>query len=71
MSDEREDKLPIVEPALVEWLEKQYPNRVPDVADSDRAIWVHAGAVRVVRALRKIMDAQNENVLEESVFDDR
>jgi hypothetical protein len=71
MSGEREDRLPIVEPALIEWLESKYKNQVPDAGDSDRDIWVHVGAVRVVRALRKIMEAQNENVLEESVLDER
>lgn len=48
-------KTPPVDPALVEWLEKRYPNQVPRIEDSDREIGAKIGEQRVIDALRGIV----------------
>lgn len=45
------DKLPILSVDLIDWLDEQYPERCPDPKQSDREIWIYAGARQVVRSL--------------------
>lgn len=54
---------PIVTSELLEYLLERYPDRVPNVDDSDRQIWKSVGAVGVVRHLQAIYEEQNQNIL--------
>ena len=45
---------------LVDALDALYPERCPDIMDSEREIWMYAGERRLVRKLRIIL-MQQEN----------
>ncbi len=53
-------EFPHVPQKLLEHLEAIIPDCVPDLEDSEREIFMHVGAVNVVRLLRVHWDAQNE-----------
>lgn len=57
------DKLPYIDAATVEWLEKIYPDRAPEPEWSEREVWMARGAVGVVRKLRDLVEQQNENMI--------
>ena len=50
--------LPYVEKHLIEYLEKIYPEKAPDLKDTERVIWVKAGQAHLVRNLRMLYDQQ-------------
>ena len=43
--------LPLTIPEFIEWLDNLYPERCPDINDSEREIWMKAGERRLVRSL--------------------
>lgn len=55
---------PIITRELIEYLDRLYPDKAPDVMTPDRDIWMDAGSVRVVRHLRSVLEEQEQNVLE-------
>ena len=57
------DKTPAISRLLVEHLERLYPDRSPDPSTPDRKVWVDAGAVQVVRYLRRVLTQQEQNTL--------
>lgn len=52
--------LPGLSRELVDSLDALYPERCPDVTDSEREIWMYAGARSLVRKLRIVL-MQQEN----------
>jgi len=48
---------------LIEYLEKQFPDKSPEVNDSERLIWIKVGQASVVRHLKKELEIQDENIL--------
>jgi len=46
--------LPSVDPQLIEWLEAQYPNRVPDIEARDRDVWAAVGQQQVITYLKAV-----------------
>ena len=60
-------KTPVVPTELVEWLASRFPDRCPDVNDSDRKVWIDAGAAKVVRFLRKESERQQANALTQEI----
>jgi len=61
-------KVPIISEHLVEYLQKAYPDRCPDIDDEDREIWFHCGAVSVVKHLQRLLTEQEKkNILDNSV----
>lgn len=58
------DEIPRVPKKLVEWLERAYPDRVPDPRDDERELWVSVGKVQVVRSLRALLNQQEEEAEE-------
>jgi hypothetical protein len=54
---------PIVDPKVVDWLERAFPNCVPSLNLSDREVWFKAGQVSVVSHLRELVKRQSENIL--------
>lgn len=57
-------KTPKITQELIDHLEECFPDRVPDVLDNDREIWIAVGAVKVIRYLKRLLKEQNENILE-------
>lgn len=60
-------EIPYISQDLMEFMEDLYPERCPDPQWSDREIWMRVGERRVVRALKRIFDEQNRNILEEPI----
>lgn len=58
-----ESKIPYVERTFLEYLERLYPDKAPEVHETDREIWLNRGAVGVVRHLRRLYQEQTENML--------
>lgn len=56
------EKLPIVDKALLEYIERLYPDKSPELAWQDREVWFRRGAVDVCRTLRRIFDEQQESM---------
>lgn len=54
------DKPALIPEALLLNLEKQWPNRCPDVNDSDREIWISVGVQQVLASLRARYNSQNK-----------
>lgn len=50
------DRLPPVDKSLIEWLERRFPNQVPDPEDSDRQVWIKVGHQEVIKDLRRILE---------------
>jgi hypothetical protein len=48
---------------LLDYLEQQFPNKSPELNDSERTIWFKAGQSSVVRYLKQLNDEQNNNIL--------
>lgn len=58
-----DSKLPSLDPALVDALDRMYPERTPDPKWSNRAIWIKVGERNVVRRLQEELRRQSENLL--------
>lgn len=58
-----EPMFPIVPQALLEELERRFPDRMPDSLNTDELLRKQ-GNVQVVRFLRKQFDTQNQTVLD-------
>ncbi len=61
--------LPYIPDDLLEALNRQYPERCPDIGDSDRSIWLKAGARQVVNYLLDQRRRQKEAALRNSGLD--
>tara|TARA_X000001382_G_scaffold10860_2_gene7439 strand:- start:1379 stop:1567 length:189 start_codon:yes stop_codon:yes gene_type:complete len=55
---------------LIDYLEKQFPNKSPDLKDSDRQIWFKSGQSSVVTHLKKILNENENNILNKKVIGD-
>jgi hypothetical protein len=56
--------IPPISKALVDWLNRLFPDRCPNVNMSDRDIWIAAGRADVVRKLAHEHNQQATRVLE-------
>ena len=56
-------KLPFIEDGLLDYLQRLYPDKAPEVDETERQIWMNRGAVGVVRHLKLVYDQQRENLL--------
>ncbi|MBA3557842.1 MAG: hypothetical protein H0W30_04500 [Gemmatimonadaceae bacterium] len=54
-------KAPHIDPALVTWLERVFPNKCPNVSDGEREIWMAVGTQGVIANLQAIAVAQEED----------
>lgn len=59
MTDEQK---PPVSPELVDHLASVFPDRCPHFSDTNRTIWMAAGAVEVVTYLRRLSEVQHTTV---------
>lgn len=57
----------IIEKHLIDALTEQFPNRVPEISDTDREVWAKVGEQRVIDFLKRVYEEQNENILEQKV----
>ena len=48
---------------LLEYLNKQYPERCPNVKQSERDIWRYVGARELVRHLNQLYDEQLQKAM--------
>jgi hypothetical protein len=53
----------LINQELIDYLEQQFPNKSPELNDSERLIWIKAGQSSVVAHLKKLKDDQNDNLL--------
>lgn len=44
--------IPAIPPALITALEARFPNRCPQINDSERLIWMNAGKAELIQWLR-------------------
>jgi hypothetical protein len=64
MSIRNQDKpFPLIPEALVEELDRRFPEMSADPGWSDREIWIKSGQRSVVRFLMGQFKRQNENIL--------
>ena len=56
-------KIPLIDKALIEYLERMYPDVSPELSMTEREIFFRRGAVDVARTLRRIYSEQNEDIL--------
>jgi hypothetical protein len=55
---------------LINYLEKQFPDKSPDLNDNERKIWFKAGQSSVVSHLKKILNDKENNILKETIIGD-
>jgi hypothetical protein len=58
------EKIPFASVDLIEKLDEMYPEKCPDITDSERAIWMYAGAREVVR---RLVQRANQELEDEGV----
>lgn len=56
-------KQPYIEKGLLEYLQRLFPDRLPELADPDRQIWFNRGAAEVIRHLAYLHEDQQNNIL--------
>jgi|TARA_R100001509_G_scaffold159976_1_gene127174 hypothetical protein len=55
---------------LIDYLEKQFPDKSPDLNDNERKVWFKAGQSSVVSHLKKILNDKENNLLNETIIGD-
>ena len=55
---------------LINYLEKQFPDKCPDLNDNERKMWFKAGQSSVVSHLKKILNEKENNILKETIIGD-
>lgn len=54
---------PYVSKELLDYLQRLFPDRLPELTDNDRSIWFNRGAAEVTRHLQRLYEQQQENIL--------
>jgi hypothetical protein len=57
-------KLPIIDEHLLDYIERMFPDRCPNIENDTKEVWFKAGSASVARHLRAVYEQQNENILE-------
>jgi hypothetical protein len=55
--------VPQIDKTLLDYLEKLYPDKYPNLDTPDKEVWFKAGQVSVLRFLKNKFEEQNENIL--------
>lgn len=58
--------IPPLSPALIDALDKRFPERCPDPQWSDREVWRKVGQREVVRFLKQELENQSDNILRDT-----
>ena len=56
---------------LIDYLDKQFPNKSPDLKDSERQIWIKTGQASVVSHLKMILNDNDQNILKQTIINTR
>jgi len=56
--------IPLISKALVDWLDRLFPDRCPNPNMSDRDVWIAVGRADVVRKLKYEHEQQAARVME-------
>ena len=62
-------KAPYIEPALIAWLERVFPNKVPKVTYTEREIWMGVGVQNIIANLRATSAGQQEDSIAERIVE--
>ena len=57
-------RVPYLSTDLIKKLEREYPNESPKATDSEREIWMKAGASQLVTKLKKHLTMDEEDATE-------
>ena len=57
----KQDKCPPIPENLLNFLNRRFPEKCPDLDDSDREIWARTGERRVIRFLKRQFDLQQKD----------
>ena len=57
-------KLPVIDEHLLDYIERMFPDRCPNIDNDTKEVWFKAGSASVARHLRAVYEQQNENILE-------
>ncbi len=64
MMDNEEELLPAISETLVKRLEKLFPDKCPDLTNTEKDVWFKSGQVSVIRFLRQTYNEQlQQNIL--------
>lgn len=55
-----DNPVPPIPRLLLEWLERIFPDRAPELDATDRQVWAATGAQSVMRKLRSEYNKQNQ-----------
>lgn len=56
-------KQPYIKTELLDYLQRLFPDRSPELTETDRVIWFNRGAAEVIRHLQLLHERQQENIL--------
>jgi hypothetical protein len=54
--------IPTLSSDLIEELQKAYPQRCPKITDTEREIWMYAGAAALVQKLVTFLEQDKDNI---------
>jgi hypothetical protein len=55
--------IPFVDERLLDYLQRLFPDKAPELKDTDREVWFHRGSAEVIRHLQHLRSQQQENIL--------
>ena len=55
---------PIITQELIDYFAQMYPDVSPELTTTDREVWFRRGAVDVVRHMKRLLEDQQDNILE-------
>jgi hypothetical protein len=61
MSDD--DKRPYFTDDHLAYLDRMFPDRLPELKDDERRIWFNRGTVEVIRHLKRLREEQDELII--------
>lgn len=64
MTSEEEELMPLISESLLKRLEGLFPDKCPDLTNSEKDVWFKSGQVSVIRFLRQTYNEQlQQNIL--------
>jgi hypothetical protein len=59
MAPSARSNVPLISLGIVEYLEALYPDRAPNITDTERMVWFKAGQVDAAKKIRHQYEIQN------------
>ena len=64
MMNEEEELMPLISESLLKRLESLFPDKCPDLTNTEKDVWFKSGQVSVIRFLRQTYNEQlQQNIL--------